>query len=50
MCIDANYASRGIKAGDPSPPWLIKIVMAYLCIILWDEFQTAGKSQLYCSC
>ena len=41
-----NYTSGGTKAGEPSLPGRIKIVMAYLRIILRDEFQTIDNSPL----
>ena len=36
----------GTKAGEPSHPWRIKIVMACLRIILRDESQTVGNNPL----
>ena len=44
-----NYTSGGTEGGEPSPPWRIKIVMAYLRIILKDESHTVGNSPLRCS-
>ena len=41
-----NYTSGHTKAGEPSPPGLIKIAMACIRIILRDEGQTVGNSSL----
>ena len=32
-----NYTSGGTKAGEPTPPWQIKIMMACHRAIHWDE-------------
>ena len=41
-----NYTSEGTNAGEPSPPWKIKIVMACLRTILRDESQAIGNSPI----
>ena len=41
-----NYTAGGTIAGEPSPPWRIKIVMSSLRLILRDEFQTIHNSPL----
>ena len=41
-----NYSFGDTKAGKPSPPWRIKIVMACLQIIFWDEFKSVCNSPL----
>ena len=44
-----NITSGDTKVGEPSPPWLIKIVMACLRTILTDKSLTVGNSPLRCS-
>ena len=41
-----NYASGDTTAGEPFPPWNIKIVMPCLQTILRDESQSVGNNPL----
>ena len=49
VLIHPNYSSGGTKAGEPSPPWWMKIVMGRVRIILRDQSETVGNSPLHCS-
>ena len=44
-----NYTSGSTKAGEPSPPWRTKIVMACFRTTPRDESQTVSNNPLRCS-